>query len=105
GSCPALLYSEALSCSTADILLGTARISRIQHSVQRAPDSGGAAVQDVGVDLRRRHVAVPEEFLDGPDVAAVLEQVGGEGVAQSVRAGPLGDPCAPDSLLHGALQD
>jgi hypothetical protein len=52
-----------------DILVGTAGISRIEHSVQRAAHAGWATVQDVCVNLRRRHVAVPEKLLEGPDIA------------------------------------
>ena len=69
-----MLSSEAPPCNASDILVGTAGISRIQHPVQRAAHAGRATVQDVRVDLRRRHVAVPLEFLDGPDVAAVLRK-------------------------------
>ena len=46
-----------------------------------------------------------EELLDGADVVAGLEQVGGEGVAEGVAGGVLGDAGAPDGLLHGALDD
>ena len=104
-SARAVLSSEAPPCSAADILVGTAGVSRIQHAVQRAAHAGRATVQDVRVDLRRRHVTVTQEFLDGPDVAAVLEQVRCERVTQRVGAGPLGDPGAPHRLLHCALQD
>ena len=41
---------------------------------------------DVGVDLGGDEVGVAEEFLDGAEVGAVVEEVGGEGVAQGVRA-------------------
>ena len=40
-----------------------------------------AAVEDMRVDHRRADVAVAQQFLDGPDVVAVLEQVRGEGVS------------------------
>jgi hypothetical protein len=38
----------------------------------------------VGVDLGRRHRAVPEQVLDGPQVGAVLQHVSGVGVAEHV---------------------
>jgi hypothetical protein len=50
------------------------------------------------------HVLVPQEFLDGPDVVAVLEQVGREGVAQGVRAHTLGKLRIAGGGLHRALQ-
>ena len=40
---------------------------------------------DVGVALRGRDVAVPEQLLDRAQVGATVEQVGGEAVAQRVR--------------------
>ena len=49
-----------------------------------------ALVEDVGVDLGRGDVGVPEEFLHDAQVRAVLQEVTGEGVAQDVRADPVG---------------
>ena len=51
---------------------------RAEHPVGRAAHGGRAPVEDVGVDHRRRDVAVAEEFLHGADVVAVFEQVGRE---------------------------
>jgi hypothetical protein len=81
----------------------------------------------VGVDHRRADIAVPQELLDRPDVVAVLEQMGREGVPQRVACGGLGSfferyrdagPPYPTSLdlyaelravtpdsLHGLLED
>jgi hypothetical protein len=39
----------------------------------------------VAVHLSRRERAVPEQLLDHAQVGAALEQVGGEGAAQTVR--------------------
>ena len=50
------------------------------RAIERAPDTAAAAVQDVSVDHRRGHVSVAEELLDGADVVACLQEVGGEGV-------------------------
>jgi hypothetical protein len=44
--------------------------------------------RQVGVHLRRGDVGVPEHLLQGAQVAAAREQVGGERVAQRVRAHP-----------------
>jgi hypothetical protein len=57
------------------------------EAVGGAEDAGGAAVEDVGVDHGGGDVAVAEELLDGADVGAVLQQVGGEGVAEGVAGG------------------
>ena len=59
------------------------------------------------VDLRGGDVGVAEQFLHGADVVAVLEQVRGEGMAQRVASGRLGDSRpvhgGPHRLLHRAL--
>lgn len=49
-------------------------------------------------------VAVAEQFLDGADVVALLQQVGGKAVAQGVNRGVLGDICLADCPLELALQ-
>ena len=43
----------------------------------------------MGVDHGRGDVLVAEEFLDRAEVAAVLEPVGGEGMAEGVAGGAL----------------
>lgn len=49
-------------------------------------DLAEAAAGDVGVDLGGGEAGVAEEFLDGAEVGAVFQQVGGEGVAEGVGA-------------------
>jgi len=56
-----------------------------EHPVGGALDPGRAPVEDVGIDHRGADVLVAEQLLDGADVVALLQQVGGEGVPQPVR--------------------
>ncbi len=49
---------------------------------------GQAVGGDVGVDLGGGDVGVAEQGLDNAQVGAAFQQVGGEGVAQDVRADP-----------------
>src|SRR5690349_18699608 len=49
------------------------------------------ALVDVRIDLSRGDIGVAEHFLDDTEIAAVVEQVGGETVAQRVRFDVLGD--------------
>ena len=56
------------------------------------------------VDHGRRDVLVPQEFLDGPDIVARFEEVGGETVAERMGADGLGEICQPARLLHGPLE-
>ena len=46
---------------------------------------------DVRVDRRRRDALMAQQLLDGAQVAAALDEVGREGVAQRVRSYPLGE--------------
>ena len=46
----------------------------------------------VCVDLCRREVAVPEQHLHDPQIGAVVQEVGREGMAERVRRELLGDP-------------
>ncbi len=39
----------------------------------------------MGVDLRRRDVGMPQQFLDDAQVGPAFEQVAGEGMPQHVR--------------------
>ena len=38
--------------------------------IEGAPDSSAATVEYVGVDHCRLQIAVPQQFLNGPDIAA-----------------------------------
>ncbi len=77
----------------------------IPLSVEGASNAEAAAVQYVGVDHGRGYVAVAEEFLDGSDVVAGLEQVGGEGVSERVARRGHADSGSSHGVLHGPLQD
>ncbi len=59
--------------------------------VERARHGAHRPGRDLGVEGGVVQLGVPEQDLDDPDVGAVLQQVGGEAVAQRVRPDPLGD--------------
>ncbi len=61
------------------------------------------SVHQVGIDLRGRDIPVSERPLDHENIGGGRIQVGGEGVAQAVRADSLIDtdrPCEA-SILRG----
>ncbi len=58
----------------------------------------------MGVDHGGADVFVTEEFLDGADVIAGLEKVGGERVAEGVTGDALGQADFLSSPTDGALQ-
>ena len=53
----------------------------------------------VQVNLRRRDVFVPEDFLDGAQISSVLQQMCGEAVPQRVARHAFLDPCGLSSSL------
>lgn len=53
--------------------------------VQRTSHSAPAAIQHMGVDHRRRHLAVAQQLLNRADVVAGLQHVSRERMAQNVR--------------------
>ena len=57
----------------------------------------------MGVDHRCAHIFVSEQLLHGADVVAFLEQMGGEGMAESVGADRFVDVCQAGCLLDRAL--
>src|SRR5580700_6032174 len=57
----------------------------------------------VGVDLGGGDVRVAEQLLDGAQVAAGLEQVGGEGVPEQVGIYVQRDSLAPRPVRHPRL--
>jgi hypothetical protein len=63
-------------------------VARRDQTRERAFDLGDESRRDAGVARRRVQLLVSEQRLDQPDVLAVLEQVGGEGVNRAPRMVP-----------------
>ena len=74
------------------------------QDVHGTANSRGAAVQDMSVDHGGLDVAVAEEFLDGADIVAVFEQVGGKGMAERVAASALRESGFKHSLVDCFLE-
>ncbi len=74
------------------------------NGIERAAHAEAAAVEDVGIDHGGLHVAMAEELLHGADIVAVLEQMGGEGVAEGVTGDALGEAGQSGGLADGALE-
>ena len=75
--------------------------SRLQK-VGGAGHSLRAAVEYVGVDHRRSHVAVAEQLLNRADGLAPLQQMGGTTWLQASVVGPLG---IPEGVAAGRFGD
>ena len=72
--------------------------------IEWAPNAETGAVTDVGINHRGGNIFVPEEFLNGPDIITILQQMRSKTVPESMTACRFGDPGGPNSLLDGILQ-
>ena len=61
-----------------------------RQAVGRDADGAPSSVEHMGVDHGRADVGMPPEILYRLDVVAILEQVGGEQVAERVAGGRIG---------------
>jgi len=68
--------------------------------VEGAFDGGGASIENVGVDHGGFNVFVTKQFLDGADIVAIFQEVGGEGVSENVR----GDMFVDASLFCSSFE-
>ena len=59
----------------------------------------------MGVDHGRRKILVSKQVLNGADVGAALQQVGGEGVAKGMGADVLRQTGPADRYLDGFVDD
>jgi hypothetical protein len=59
----------------------------------------------MGVNHRRAHLLMPQEFLYGADVLARRQQMGGERMAQGMTTHRFGNFGIPSGPLDGPLQD
>ena len=66
-------------------------------------DFAKVLVGDVGVDLGGGNVGVAEHGLNGAEIGAVHEEVGGEGVTEGVRGDVLGDAGGAGATFDNAL--
>jgi hypothetical protein len=70
------------------------------EQIQGALGPSNMAGAHLRIAARRLDGAVPQEYLDDPDIGARLEQVGGKGMAQYV----WGDPFGQAGLLDGLAE-
>jgi|GEM_PF-3121723 len=57
----------------------------LKKSIQRTLHSDPRSIQHMGVNHRRRDVAVPQQVLHRADICSAFQQVRGEGMSQTVR--------------------
>src|SRR5207249_6025345 len=72
--------------------------------VKRASDVKSGSIQDVSINHCRRHVLMPEQFLDGADVVSIFQQMCSKAVPERMTACRFADACGAYSEFHGVLQ-
>src|SRR5712671_4611421 len=73
-------------------------------SVQRTLHPKARLIEHMGIDHGRRHILMPQEFLNSSDVVSILEQMGREGMAKSVARRRLLNTRSDHGLLYRQLQ-
>jgi hypothetical protein len=58
------------------------KIEPFRSAIQRTAHGLTALFDDMGVNHGRAHIFVAQQFLDGTDIIAVLQKMGGKTVAQ-----------------------
>src|SRR5438067_12509371 len=79
---PRIVVARNSGCCIAPPKVASAGV--FQTRMGRVIDAPELLVRQVGVDLRRRETGVAEQLLDGAQVRAALQHVGGEAVPQRV---------------------
>ena len=64
-----------------------------------------ASIEDMRVDHGRADVLMAQQFLDRPNIIAVLKQMGGKRMPEGVATGRFGDPGSPNGFFDRPLQD
>src|SRR5271170_1357955 len=59
---------------------------------------------DMGIERRGLQFFMSKQHLDGADIFALFEQMGGEGVPQRMHRDALVDARSEGGLMHGAVQ-
>jgi hypothetical protein len=88
--------------------MGELDVGGIERSCRRSPapqthHAERAAVHHLGGDHGGPHVLMPEQRLEGADVRACLEKVGGEAVPQGVASHALVELRRPRRFVYGLL--
>jgi hypothetical protein len=88
--------------------MGDVDVGGVERACRRSPaprahHAERAAVHNVGGDHGGPHVLMPKQRLDGADVRACHEKVGGEAVPQAVASHALVELRRPRRFVYGLL--
>lgn len=75
----------------------------LHNSVGGALDVYPGAIHHMGVDHGGSDVFMPQKFLDRANIRAILQQMGGEGVPQSMATDLFGKAAFPGRRRHRFL--
>ncbi len=60
-------------------------------------------IKDMGINHHRFDIFMTQKLLDGANVVALFQKVGGKAMPKGMTAPVFGDPRLLDSLSHGTL--
>ena len=73
--------------------------------IQRAVNTLGALLKDLGIDHRRGQALVSEKLLDSADVGAALKEISGERMSEGIGANVLGQARPAHGDLNRLVDD
>ena len=77
----------------------------VSKQISWTRDACRTSIKHMRVDHRCLHVAVAEQLLDGSNVRATFQQMGGKAMAKSMAAGGFTDPNSSDCSVNRPLND
>ena len=100
---PSTLGFPHRRCSQCGACLWRPRFFAPSISIEWTPYRQPAAIENMSVNHGRLHIFVPEEFLDGPDVIALLQQMRGKTVSEGMTTDAFVEPHRAPCLAHSLL--
>jgi len=77
----------------------------LEHDVGWANDTRWSTIEDMSVDHGGLDVAVAKQLLDGTDIVAALEEMGGERMPEGMATDGFGYSGSAFSVVDSALHD
>lgn len=71
--------------------------------VDQTVNTGRPTVENMGVNHRRLHVLMTEQFLKRADIVAILKQMSSKGMPECMTGGPFGDACLAKGFFQRFL--
>ena len=84
-------------------LFTDSRSLRPRHSIQRTPYPPTTTLYHMGIDHRRLHILVAEQFLHRADIVPVFQEMRSKAMSKRMASHLLMDACPARRIAYGAL--